>query len=107
MMNLPMRDCANANSTSKTPVTLYNEDGSMYVGEVNECGAKHGQGILKTAMYLYGCVGEDNSAMLRWTEYTGNWSEGLLHGYGVMRKMRGNEVMEVVHDGMWSNGVPM
>jgi hypothetical protein len=92
---------------SNTPVTIYGEDGSMYTGHVNECGAKHGQGTLKTAMYLYGCLGNDNSHVLRWTEYTGNWSNGVLHGQGIMRYMSSNEVMQVVHDGMWSNGVPM
>jgi hypothetical protein len=91
----------------KTPVTIYGEDGSMYVGHVNECGAKHGEGTLKTAMYLYGCMGDDNSHVLRWTEYTGNWCDGLLHGRGVMRHMSSNEVMAVVHDGMWSHGVPI
>lgn len=91
----------------KTPVTLCGEDGSMYVGHVNEFGAKHGQGTLKTAMYFYGCMGDDNSHVLRWTEYTGNWANGVLHGPGMMRKMSSNEVMKVVHDGMWCNGVPM
>ena len=91
----------------KTPVTLYGDDGSMYTGYVNECGAKHGQGTLKTAMYLYGCMGDENSHVLRWTEYTGNWCNGLLHGPGVMRYMSSNEVLQVVHDGMWSNGVPV
>jgi hypothetical protein len=94
-------------TNTKTPVTLYNEDGSTYTGHVNECGAKHGQGTLKTEMYLYGCMGDDNSHVLRWTEYTGNWSNGLLHGHGVMRKMSSNGVMQVVHDGMWSHGVPI
>ena len=97
----------NANVKTKTPVTLYNEDGSMYVGHVNECGAKHGEGTLKTAMYLYGCMGDDNSHVLRWTEYTGNWCDGLLHGRGAMRYMSSNEVMQVVHDGVWNHGVPI
>jgi len=91
----------------KTPVTLYGDDGSMYTGYVNECGAKHGQGTLKTAMYLYGCMGDENSHVLRWTEYTGNWCNGLLHGPGIMRYMSSNEVLQVLHDGMWCNGVPM
>ena len=98
---------AMATTKTKTPVTIYNEDGSMYVGHVNECGAKHGQGILKTEIYLYGCLGDDNSHVLRWTEYSGNWSDGVLHGRGIMRHMSGKEVMEIVHDGMWSNGVPI
>ena len=98
---------ATPKTKTKTPATLYSDDGSMYTGHVNECGAKHGQGTLKTAMYLYGCMGDDNSHVLRWTEYTGHWSDGLLHGQGIMRHMSSNEVMEVVHDGMWSNGVPI
>ena len=92
---------------TKTPVTLYGEDGSMYTGHVNECGAKHGQGSLKTAIYLTGCMGDDNSHLMKWTEYTGNWSDGVLHGHGIMRKMSGNGVVQVVHDGMWSHGVPI
>ena len=96
---------AATNTKTKTPVTIYGEDGSMYVGHVNECGAKHGEGTLKTAMYLYGCMGDDNSHVLRWTEYTGNWCDGVLHGRGAMRYMSSNEVMQVVHDGIWSHGV--
>ena len=92
---------------TKTPVTIYNEDGSMYAGYVNEFGAKHGPGILKTEMYLYGCMGDDNSHVMRWTEYSGNWSDGLLHGRGIMRHMSSKEVIAIVHDGMWSNGVPI
>lgn len=98
---------ATPKTKTKTPVTLYSDDGSMYIGYVNECGAKHGQGILKTAMYLYGCMGDDNSHVMRWTEYSGNWCDGVLHGQGIMRHMSSNGVIEVVHHGMWSYGVPM
>lgn len=98
---------ATPKTKTKTPVTLYNEDGSMYVGHVNECGAKHGEGTLKTAIYITGCMGDDNSHVMRWTECSGNWCDGLLHGCGVMRHMSSKEVIEVVHDGMWSNGVPI
>lgn len=88
-------------------VTLYDEDGSVYHGHVNERGEKHGQGTLKTGIYLSGIVGDDNSHLMKWTECIGNWCNGLLHGRGSMRKMCGNGVVvEVVHDGMWYNGVP-
>jgi len=90
----------------KEPVTLYSDDGSMYTGHVNEHGAKHGQGTFRTAIYITGVVGDDNSHLMKWTEYTGNWDNGLLHGHGVQRKMSGNGVLEVVHDGIWDNGVP-
>ena len=95
-----------------TQVTLYDEDGSMYQGHVNERGEKHGQGTLKTGIYLSGIVGDDNSHLIKWTEFSGSWCNGLLHGAGIMRKMCGNGVavegvvVEVVHDGMWYNGVP-
>ena len=91
----------------KTPATIYGEDGSMYVGHVNECGAKHGQGTLKTEIYITGCLGDDNSHLMKWTEFAGNWCDGLLHGHGIMRKMSGNGVVRVVHDCMWDNGVPI
>ena len=92
---------------TKTPVTLHDEDGSVYQGYVNDRGEKHGQGMLKTAIYITGCMSEDNSHLMKWTEYTGNWCNGLLHGQGVMRKMCGNGVIQIVHDGMWDSGVPV
>jgi hypothetical protein len=79
----------------------------MYEGHVNEHGAKHGQGTLKTAIFITGVVGDDNSHLIRWTEFSGNWDNGRLHGPGVMRKMSGNGVIQVVYDGMWCNGVPV
>lgn len=92
----------------RNKVTLYDEDGSVYQGHVNERGEKHGQGTLKTAIYLSGVVGDDNSHLIKWTEFSGSWCNGLLHGYGIMRKMSSNcVVMEVVFDGIWEDGVPM
>lgn len=92
---------------TKTTVTLYDEDGSVYQGHVNEDGAKHGQGTLKTSIYMSGVVGNDNSHLMKWTEFSGNWCNGLLHGHGIMRNVCGNGVVQIVHDGMWDNGVPM
>lgn len=89
------------------PVTLYEDDGGMYQGHVNEHGAKHGQGTLKTAIFITGVVGDENSHLMRWTEYSGNWDNGLLHGHGMMRHVFGNGAFKVVHDGMWDNGVPV
>ena len=90
----------------KEPVTLYNDDGSMYTGHVNENGAKHGQGTLKTEIYITGVVGDENSHLAKWTEFAGNWCDGLMHGHGVMRNMSGNGPIRVVYEGMWDNGVP-
>jgi len=90
----------------KEPVTLYNDDGSMYTGHVNETGAKHGQGTLKTEIYITGVVGDENSHLAKWTEFAGNWCDGLMHGHGVMRNMSGNGLIRVVYEGMWDNGVP-
>ena len=94
-------------ATQKDPITIHNEDGSMYQGHVNEQGEKHGQGTLKTEIYITGVVGNDNSHLMKWTEFTGNWVNGLMHGHGIMRKMSGNGVIQVVYDGMWDNGVPV
>ena len=90
----------------KELVTLYSDDGSMYTGHVNDHGAKHGQGTLKTEIYITGVVGDDNSHLMKWTEYAGNWCDGLLHGHGVMRKMSGNGTSNVIYEGLWENGVP-
>jgi hypothetical protein len=91
----------------KEPVTLYSEDGSMYQGHVNEDGEKHGQGTLKTGIYITGVVGDENSHLMKWTEFSGNWLNDVMHGTGVMRKMSGNGDVTVVHDGMWDTGVPI
>jgi hypothetical protein len=91
----------------KEPVTLYSDDGSMYQGHVNEDGEKHGQGTLRTGIYITGVVGDENSHLMKWTEFSGNWLNGVMHGTGVMCKMSGNGDVIVVHDGMWSAGVPI
>jgi hypothetical protein len=95
----------------KEPVTLYNDDGSMYTGHVNENGAKHGQGTLKTEICISGVVGDENSHLMQWTDFTGNWDNGLMHGPGVMRKITSNDKGDgtslVIYDGMWDNGVPV
>ena len=92
---------------TRPPVTIYGEDGSMYQGHVNEQGEKHGQGTLKTEIYITGVVGDENSHLMKWTEFSGNWHNGLMHGHGVMRNMSGNGANQIVHDGMWDNGVPV
>jgi len=96
----------NNHNKPKEPVTLYSDDGSMYTGHVNEHGAKHGQGTLKTGIYITGVVGDDNSHLMKWTEYSGNWCDGLLHGHGVMRNMSGDGTINVIYEGLWDNGVP-
>lgn len=98
---------ATAVASTKAPVRIYNEDGSMYEGCVNELGEKHGAGIFKTAIYISGVVGDDNSHLAKWTEFEGEWCNGLLHGQGVMREMSDKGVIRVAHDGMWDNGVPV
>lgn len=91
---------------TRPPVTIYGEDGSMYQGHVNEHGEKHGLGTLKTEIYITGVVGDDNSHLMKWTEFSGNWYKGVMHGQGVMRNMCGNGVVKTLYDGMWDNGVP-
>lgn len=98
---------ATAVVATKAPVRLYGEDGSMYEGCVNELGEKHGAGLFKTEIYISGVVGDDNSHLAKWTEYEGEWCNGLLHGHGVMRNMCDKGVINIAHDGMWDNGVPV
>ena len=98
---------ADTNTKTKTPVTLYSDDGSMYQGHVNEDGEKHGQGTLKTGIYITGVVGDENSHLMKWTEFSGNWRNGVMHGYGVMCRMTERGVDYVAHDGMWDDGMPI
>ena len=94
-----------ATKDTKTPITIYQDDGSMYEGFVNERGEKHGQGKFKTAICISGVVGDENSHLAKWTEFEGQWCNGVLHGQGVMREMSDKGVVRVVHDGMWDTGV--
>jgi hypothetical protein len=89
------------------PITIRRDDGLIYRGYVNEHGEKHGQGTLTTDVCITGTVGDPKSHMQKWTEFTGSWCNGLMHGYGVMRHMSERGVECVVHDGMWDNGVPV
>jgi hypothetical protein len=91
----------------KAPITIHGEDGSMYCGHVNEHGEKHGQGTFKTEIYISGVVGDENSHLTKWTEFEGQWCDGVLHGQGVMREMSDKGVVKVVYDGMWDTGVPV
>ena len=98
-------------ASSKPIVTLCDEDGNVYQGHVNDRGAKHGQGTLKTGFYITGNVGDENSHGMQWTEFSGNWNDGVMHGYGVKRQMfcavpDGVEiVVSILYDGMWDSGV--
>ena len=71
-----------------------------------------GQALLRSAaqvgddIYISGVVGDENSHLAKWTEFTGNWDNNLLHGHGTMRQMCGDGTHKVIHDGLWDNGVP-
>ena len=98
---------ATAFAATKTPSVIYNDDGSIYQGYVNEEGEKHGNGILKTAIYVSGTVGDENSHLAKWSEFEGEWYNGFLHGQGIMRQMSEKGVVSIMHDGMWNNGNPV
>jgi len=105
-MNMTCGDGNNGDGNNCRPITIRRDDGRLYHGHVNEHGEKHGQGTLKMDVCVTGTVGDENSHTSRWTEFTGNWCNGLMHGYGVMRRMTERGVDYVVYDGMWDNGVP-
>ena len=89
------------------PITIRHDDGRVYHGYVNEHGEKHGQGTLKMDVCVTGTVGDEGSHMVRWTEFSGSWRNGVMHGYGVMSRMTERGVDYVAHDGMWDDGVPI
>lgn len=91
----------------RLPITIRHDDGRVYHGYVNEYGEKHGQGTLKMDVCVTGTVGDESSHTTRWTEFSGSWRNGVMHGYGVMRRMTERGVDYVAHDGMWDDGVPI
>jgi hypothetical protein len=97
--------CGDGND--RRPITIRHDDGRLYNGYVNEHGEKHGQGTLRMDVCVTGTVGDETSHTTRWTEFSGSWRNGVMHGHGVMRRMTEQGVDYVVHDGMWDNGVPI
>jgi hypothetical protein len=75
-------------------------NGDIYRGE------RSGYGLYRTVPYLYGVVGENTSAqeLVNWTEYDGEWRNDKPNGYGILRLMRGDGLVRVIHDGEWING---
>jgi hypothetical protein len=99
--------CGCGDGNDRRPITIRHDDGRVYHGHVNEHGEKHGQGTLKMDVCVTGTVGDEGSHTTRWTEFSGSWRNGVMHGYGVMRRMTERGVDYVVHDGMWDDGVPV
>jgi hypothetical protein len=74
------------------------QNGDIYKGTIIR-GQRSGYGV-------YRVVGEDPRAqeLVNWTEYEGEWRNDKPNGYGIMRHMRGDGLVRIIHDGEWING---
>lgn len=90
---------------SWTHTRMRMQNGDFYKGTLIQ-GEKSGYGLYRTVPYLYGVVGENQTAeqLVNWTEYNGEWRNDKPNGYGILRLMRGDGLVRVIHDGEWING---
>jgi hypothetical protein len=99
----------NNKNENKNEEYIYSyDDGSVYMGNMTN-NKKHGRGTLRTAAFVYGQLytaesAEDNSHLVKWHEYIGNWVDDVMHGPGRHVLMRGDGTSTVIYDGVWENG---
>ena len=84
------------------------EDGSIYKGTLDESGNRTGFGVLRSPISMFGAYNSQNtSTLLHWTEYTGQWLNNETHGFGILRRCRGDGRNSIIFEGMWENGTPL
>jgi len=83
-------------------------DGSNYTGQLDRFGNRVGMGTLRTPIYFYGAIEDENKAsIVNWMEYKGEWADDKPSGSGVARKYRGDGTYTVLYNGIWAHGCPV
>jgi hypothetical protein len=85
------------------------EDGSIYKGTIDKAfGNRTGFGVLRSPITMFGAYDSQNpDTLLHWTEYAGQWLNDKEHGFGIMRRCRGDGTTSIIFEGMWENGEPL
>ncbi len=89
--------------------TVVSKDKSFYKGNLDRAGLRSGSGVFCTSPSFYGEFDavvdtEAYNSLIRWTEYEGNWLNDKPHGFGILRKVRGNGFVQELFVGHWRNG---
>jgi hypothetical protein len=83
-------------------------DGSIYTGQLDRFGNRVGMGTLRTPIYFYGAIEDENTAsIVNWMEYKGEWADDKPSGEGAARRYRGDGTYTVLYNGIWANGCPV
>jgi hypothetical protein len=83
-------------------------DGSIYTGYLDRFGKRTETGTLRTPIYLYGAIEDENTAsIVNWMEYRGEWHNDKPNGQGIVRRYRGNGTSIILYNGIWANGCPV
>jgi hypothetical protein len=85
------------------------DDGSIYKGTIDKAfGNRTGFGVLRSPITMFGAYDSQNpNTLLHWTEYAGQWLNDKEHGFGIMRRCRGDGTTSIIFEGMWENGEPL
>jgi hypothetical protein len=84
------------------------EDGSIYKGTLDKSGNRTGFGVLRSPITMFGAYDSQNpNTLLHWTEYAGQWLNDQTHGFGILRRCRGDGRNSIIFEGMWENGEPL
>jgi hypothetical protein len=83
-------------------------DGSIYTGYLDRFGKRTETGTLRTPIYFYGAIEDENTAsIVNWMEYRGEWHNDKPNGQGIARRYRGNGTSIILYNGIWANGCPV
>lgn len=83
-------------------------DGSNYTGQLDRFGNRTGSGTLRTPIYFYGAIEDENTAsIVNWMEYKGEWADDKPSGEGVVRRYRGDGTYTILYNGIWAHGCPV
>ena len=108
----------NVNATNSDPIecehllaywtTVKLADGSIYTGYLDRFGKRREMGTLRTPIYFYGAIEDENKAsIVNWMEYHGEWHDDKPNGSGVVRRYRGDGTSIILYNGIWANGCPV
>ena len=83
-------------------------DGSIYTGQIDRFGKRTGMGTLRTPIFFYGVIEDENKAsIINWMEYNGEWADDKPSGEGIARRYRGDGTYTILYNGIWANGAPV
>ena len=90
---------------SWTQTTMKMKNGRFYKGTLIR-GQRSGYGLCRSEPYFFGVIDQNTNtqSLVHWTEYEGDWRYDKPHGFGILRKMRGDGLVTLIYQGEWIYG---